>query len=172
MITALSHEKPVIRKEAAASLGRLGTKASIAVPDLVKLLQDDILDIRTTAIASLEMKAVDNPAAITELNNLLANLKILPRDSRRRSARPDGGQSQKRSLPAPHRLVPGRNGLQKTVAAWAIVHIAPNADNIKMAIPLLIEALNKLPLDSEVRVEAASTLGLIGKGLQPPRQTP
>jgi HEAT repeat protein len=59
------------------------------------------------------------------------------------------------------KLLESGNDRFTTVCAWALVRIQPeNKDNCQRAIPLLIEAL-----DHErafVRVEAASTLGMIG----------
>jgi HEAT repeat protein len=58
-----------------------------------------------------------------------------------------------------------RDTFERTVAAWAVVRIAPGAESTQVALPLMIAALD-LP-NPEARIEAARTLGMIGDGSKP-----
>ena len=49
------------------------------------------------------------------------------------------------------------------MAAWALVHIAPDAETIKTAIPILSKALAAAP-NPQIRAEMAKSLGEIGAG--------
>lgn len=73
------------------------------------------------------------------------------------------GKASKPAIPLLHRLVQSRDRVEKTVAAWALVKIEPNAEIIGIAIPLLATAVQEA-VRPEMRVVAAETLGEIGAG--------
>ena len=73
------------------------------------------------------------------------------------------GTGAKDAIPVLRRLQQSRNRHEQAVASWALVHISPDAETIQSALPLIIQALQDSHV-SEVRVEAAKTLGEFGKG--------
>jgi HEAT repeat protein len=162
LAAALTDERPRVRKEAAASLGRLGDKAGKSVPQLQKALQDEVPEVRVEVIAALAEMGAASSVAVPDLLNLLAE----PDPAIRFSAifaLGTIGAPAKDAVPVLNRLVKSRNILEQTVAAWALVNITPDAETVKLATPILIRALQKSPR-VEARLEAAKTLGKIGKG--------
>jgi HEAT repeat protein len=71
------------------------------------------------------------------------------------------GAAAKPAVPLLRRLLSSRDPHEKTVAAWALVQIAPDAETIQTAIPLLLVALRHGE-NPEIRAEAAKALGKIG----------
>jgi HEAT repeat protein len=72
------------------------------------------------------------------------------------------GKAAKDAVPAIEKAYQGQDEFGKAVAAWALVSIDPNSENINRAVPWMIKALgHERP---EVRVHAAQMLGKIGKG--------
>jgi HEAT repeat protein len=166
LIAALSSERPRIRKEAAVTLGKLGAKSASAVADLQKALGDQVLEVRIDAIAALAEIGSASKPVVPDLTALLSDEELPALRQSAAYALGRIGSDAKSAAPALHRMAASRSNIERTVAAWALVQIAPDAENVKMAIPLLIQALEKSPRP-EVRIEAARALGQIGSGSAP-----
>jgi len=163
---ALSADQPRVRKESAVTLGKLGVKAASAVPELQKALKDEVLDVRIEAIVALSEIGPQGKAAVPELTGFLSDDEAPPVRQSAAYALGKIGRDARSAVPALHRMTANRNNIEKTVAAWALVQIAPDAETIKMAIPLLAQALQESP-NPDVRIEAAKALGQIGSGSAP-----
>jgi HEAT repeat protein len=165
---ALSVDRPRVRREAAITLGKLGSKSSSAVKDLQKALNDEVPDVRLEAIIALaEIGAASQPA----VPDLIAMVNGLDPVVRRPATYALGriGAGAKEAVPALRRLLQSRNHHEQTVAAWALVQIAPDAATIQTALPLIIKALQESHR-VDIRAEAARTLGQIGAGSAPAQE--
>jgi HEAT repeat protein len=71
------------------------------------------------------------------------------------------GEAARDAAPAIEKILEERDEFGHAVAAWALVSIDSNPENIRRAIPLMIKALeHESPL---VRAKAAEMLGKIGR---------
>ena len=68
---ALNDPRKTVRREAALSLGKLGSLANIAIPSLIKSLEDKSPDVRWRASEALGFIGVNTEDVITGLNNLI-----------------------------------------------------------------------------------------------------
>jgi len=71
VITSVAHTSWQVRKRAALALGK--AEAEIAVRPLIRALRDRIVDVRRTAVQSLEQWAGDRPEVVTALTESLAD---------------------------------------------------------------------------------------------------
>lgn len=157
---ALENEKPEVRREAIKSLGHLGARAKGSVAELQKGLKDKDPEIRRETLIALAEIGPDSAAAVGDV------IAVLNEDSN--TLRPIAiyalgriGAAAKPATAQLHRFLFSYNPHEKTVAAWALVHITPDADTLKSAIPLIIKALARSE-NPEARSELARTLGKYG----------
>ncbi|RAY12460.1 hypothetical protein DPM19_25305 [Actinomadura craniellae] len=71
VVTAIAHPSWQVRKRAAAALA--GASPEVAVQPLILALRDRIVDVRRTAVLSLEQWAADHPEVVTALTEALAD---------------------------------------------------------------------------------------------------
>lgn len=162
LVSALQNDNPEIRREAALALGRMGSRADSAVPALTLLLKDKNPRVRMESLVALAEIGPGSKEAISEIESILAGHDLTMRPTACYALGRIGADC-KHAIPHLKHLLASRDPLQKTVAAWAIVQIAPEPETIKVAIPLLADALHGARNPS-VRLEAAETLGKIGSG--------
>jgi HEAT repeat protein len=72
------------------------------------------------------------------------------------------GEPANVAIPSLNKLLESRDPHEKTVAAWALVHIAPNPEIKKVALPVLVAALHG-DRNPHIRRQVAETLGEIGQ---------
>jgi HEAT repeat protein len=71
VITSIAHTSWQVRRRAAVALAR--ADAEIAVRPLIRALRDRIVDVRRTAVQSLQQWAADRPEVVTALTESLAD---------------------------------------------------------------------------------------------------
>ena len=160
LIKGLSHKIPVIRREVAEVLGMIGPAAKPAARELLRTLKDGNLEVRVEALMTLaEIDASDELVLTVAVKALqdddpmfrYAGAYLLGR----------AGTKASSAIPELRQKLKSRDPFEKTVAAWAIVNIAPKPELIKTAVPILVEALNhERPT---VRAKVAETLGRVGR---------
>lgn len=161
LIDALGGERPLARLESARTLALIGPRAASAVPALMKAAQSDDPELRIEALSAL---AEIGPASSEAIPVLLKTHED-PYDPVRQVttyALGKIGAASKPAVPALRLQLQGKSEFDRTLAAWALVRIAPDAEIVKAAIPLMIKAISRE--NPQARREAAETLGLIGKG--------
>ena len=159
---ALDGDRADIRREAALTLGRMGPRAKTAVAGLRSRLADKDPAVRRESLIALAEIGPDSESAVNEILQVLGEGE--------KSIRPVAGYAlgkigpaSKTAVPRLQQMLQSHDSHEKTVAAWALVHIAPDSETIKVAIPLLANALHGAA-DPKIRLEMAQTLGKIGAG--------
>lgn len=160
---ALRDDWELIRRESLSAIAMVGPAAKSAVPAVAKTLDDENGEVRAEAlyalteigapqpmIAEAAIKAVADPDPAVRSTGIYALGRIGA------AAKPGVPQLQKY-------LDEQRDPFQKAVAAWALVKIDPTQEHVDQAVPYLAEAVVKARR-ARARIEAASTLGEIGKG--------
>jgi M6 family metalloprotease-like protein len=74
LIDALGHENLAMREEVSGVLGRMGKRASSAVPDLVKQLRSPSADVRSSVLMAIQAIGAYDDKTLLEGANLLADL--------------------------------------------------------------------------------------------------
>lgn len=161
LILGLSEEMPLIRKECAIAIQKLGPKAKAAVPDLVKALETSDPEVQAEILDALTQIGPDSKAAIPAAVKLLSDPNPQVQYTALHLLGALGKPAQD-AVPAIEKVYNGPDEFGKAVAVWALVSIDPSKENIDRAIPWMIKALShERP---EVRIHAAQMLGKIGKG--------
>jgi HEAT repeat protein len=143
-------------------LGRIGPESAPAVPALVELLKSGDEATKTEVLYSLGAIGPGAQAAASAISEHLAEND--PRVAQAAAiALGKIGPGAKEAIPALAKLNQSKDELLRLTSVWAILKIgAPSADLTKTAIPILSTALQS---DREfVRIEAATTLGELGRG--------
>jgi HEAT repeat protein len=161
LILGLADEMPLVRKECAIAIQKLGPKAKAAVPDLMKALETSDPEVQAEILDALaqigpEAKA-GIPAAVKLLNSPIPMVQYTALHFLGAL-----GKAAQDAVPAIEKAYNGPDEFGKAVAAWALVSIDPNPENIKRAIPWMIKALSHE--SPQVRMHAAMMLGKIGQG--------
>ncbi|MEQ9408650.1 MAG: HEAT repeat domain-containing protein [Fuerstiella sp.] len=160
LIEALSSELPLARQESLAAIARLGARAQPASSALIQIAQHD-----------------PEPAVRSEALHTMAELPTIPDDALpvaiaalengdpvvRNAARFLLGKIGTRADAAAARLRSDMRAgaeLDRIVAAWALVRVAPSAEHQRLSVPFMLRGLSLS--NPEVRAEAARTLGIIG----------
>lgn len=161
LIGALDHEVPKIRQEAADALSLLGPAAAAAAKPLLVLYgTSDSDDIRATALYALAevapehdgllgvaRQALDDPHVMTRVTAAYALGKI--------------GKPARDTIPKLRRMLRSPADAEQTVAAWALLHIAPTRKMAKDVGQHLFGGL-KHP-DADIRHELVATIGRFKK---------
>ena len=146
----------------------IGESAAEAVPQIVELLDeknDEILHEAILALAAIgSASSIASDRILAILDESVQNQSEV--ESRLHYAAAYclgriGAPAAKKALPRLKELVSSSDGMQATVAIWAVLQITPDdEEQFKNAVPLLIEALNS---DVQaVRLEATIALGDLG----------
>jgi HEAT repeat protein len=153
-------DNPDGRQQAIQILGKIGPDAAEAVPGLLKHVDDPNPAIRADIFITLGHIGPAAKAATEAATKALQDSEEVVQSSAvyaLGSIEPDGAACVDQIT----KLMESGNPRFATVCAWALVRIDPeNSGNIQRAIPLLIDATNHE--QAFVRVEAATTLGMIG----------
>ena len=161
LIKGLSHDHPVARREAVMALGKLGNRAAPSVPKLISLLDTPDPLLRAEILHSLgQVGPKARPAIVSAVKSLHH-----PDPQVRAAGAYFLGKMGRSSLPAVsqlRRMLNSRVSYEQTIAAWALVQIDPRPKFVRVAVPKLIATLDHN--DPDARLEAARTLGRIGKG--------
>ncbi len=160
LIAALSSERPLVRKEALAAIGKVGSAAQPASEELIRLAKDDREPIvRSEAMHTLallpDISDEALPVAIAAMDDDVPEV--------RNAARFLLGQMGPRASVAAAGLKNGtREGsqLNRIVSGWALLRVAPSAENTEIALPFILNAL-QYP-NPQVRIEGARALGAMG----------
>jgi HEAT repeat protein len=157
---ALNARHHDLRIEAAAAIGRIGPPARPTLHALRRALKDDHPDVRTEVL--LAMAAI-GPESRPAVPDIVAQLDDPSPEMREVVCHALGriGHGATEAVPALQKLSHSRNRDERTDALWALVLIAPDAESIKQAIPLLAGLLQSTDPDP-IRADAAATLGKIG----------
>jgi HEAT repeat protein len=159
LIVGLTDEIPLVRKECAIAIQLIGPKAKVAVPDLVIALESPDPELQTEILDALAQIGPDArpaiPAAVKLLNSPHPLVQYTAMHLLGRM-----GKAAQDAAPALEKKLMGRDEFGQAVAAWALVNIDGNAENIRRAIPLMIKALGYE--SPQVRAKAAEMLGKIG----------
>ncbi|MEX0702861.1 MAG: HEAT repeat domain-containing protein [Planctomycetales bacterium] len=151
-----------MRRRAAAALGRLGTKAKSALPDLIALLEDEqIREAAATALGGLGAEAAPAVPALAKL------LEIDELDCRRAAAAALGaiGPPAGPAVPALLRLLQEDQGKEDD-GYWryaAIAALSKMGEHSQAAVPYLTATLD----DPDMRYSAVDALGEIGQAARP-----
>jgi hypothetical protein len=140
----------------------MGPRAKTAVAGLRSRLADKDPAVSRESLIALAEIGPDSESAVNEILQILGEGE--------KSIRPVAvyalgkiGPASKTAVPRLQHMLQSHDSHEKTVAAWALVHIAPDSETIKVAIPLLANALHGA-VDPKIRLEMAQTLGKIGTG--------
>lgn len=162
LIDALDNDNPRIRREAANTLGLLGSKASPAVDSLQKHLQDKVPDVRKEALMTLAKIGPDGAGAVPGLQKMLADqdpsICCIASYALGRM-----GEPAKAAVPQLKKLATAHHPHERLVAAWALSMLSPDPETSKLITPILIEGLQRGATPDQ-RIEAATALGKVGAG--------
>ncbi len=163
LMRGLDDDWALVRKECAIALGALGPRARPAAERLRSLADDPDPAVRAEAAAALYQVGAD---AETLVPLMMKGLDDVSPDVRYAAAYVLGSLGPKAD-PAVLRLKEMLNnhiGLDRILAAWALVRIAPSGSTTQEALPTLLEALGHPR--PQIRREVAKVLGEI-KGNHP-----
>jgi len=160
LLPAMSSDTPLVRREAILAIGELGTAAKSAIEDLEEHAASDV-DALVRA-AALQGLAETKAAASESLPIAVAALKDADPHVRNAARYLLGRLGTEAQSTASMLRASLRRGdpLERTVAAWALVHVAATPENVREAIPLLLSGLQHP--DPRIRAECAITLGVSG----------
>jgi hypothetical protein len=156
--TLKNDKNPGLRKAAAVALDPLGADAKTVVPEFVKALQSDHVDVRLAAVAALWYIAPDAPTAILALGTALND-----GDTRVRRLTAEAlwmlGRKASSALPTVVEALRDKDAGVRAAAVEALWVIGPDAKAVVMALA------GSLKDDDPVAARAvAFALARIGKG--------
>ena len=140
----LESDNTEIRIGAAHSLGELGPRSAVAVPDLVKVTKGDNLLLRLEATIALGKIASNPQAAVPALTSLLSDKDSILRNAAIESLR-SFGPDAKSALPQLQPLLKSKEPQTSVTAASAIASIVGNErePQVAEAIPVLVAGLSQ-----------------------------
>lgn len=162
LITGLEHDNPMVRQEAARTLGEIGPRSKSAVPALRKKLADPAPPVQREALVALGEIGAASVEAVPDIMRILTDGEPAFRSIASYSLGRIG-EDAKAAVPQLTRLLVSRAPHERTVAAWALLNISADRKIVEVAIPLIAESLQHAP-NPETRVESAKTLGKFGTG--------
>lgn len=139
---ALKRPEPHVRTMACEAIGLFGPSAAAALPELTELVIKRA-EAPVEADAALRAIAMLGPAAapaVTLLTEAVAE-DGAPWQMSAGVALGRIGEQARPAIPALQRLIASDRPAPRTVAAWALLEIAPTEEQIKVSTPLLLEAL-------------------------------
>ncbi|MSR57705.1 MAG: HEAT repeat domain-containing protein [Planctomycetaceae bacterium] len=161
MIDGLSHEWDLVRLESVTALSSLEAGAKLAVPELVKLLDNE----KNPRIRSEALGTLGNigPAATEALPSVLRSLADPAPLVRYSACYTLGkiGPKAKEAVPVLVSNLTSKDEFLGIVSAWALVYIDPKREGLAEAVvPLLIKLLEAD--DPQARLEAIKALVALG----------
>lgn len=161
LVDGLSREMDLVRRESAATLGRLGPSAQAAVPELAKAFENEkSVPVQMEIVQAL---AEIGPGAAGAMPAVLAALNDAVPPMRYRGCYAAGkiGAAAKDAVPVLTKNLQSRDEFLAILSAWALAHVAPAQESIaEKIVPLLSRGL-KLP-NPEARREALAALAALG----------
>jgi HEAT repeat protein len=163
LIEGLSDEWELVRKECVIALGALGPRAKSASEKLMSLLNDPDPLVRAEAAVTLHRVGT---TAQTLVPVLIKGLEDDAPHVRFASAYVLGmiGQEAESAVLQLKGMMNHHEELDRTLAAWALLKIAPTEQTLQQAVPHMLQALSHPR--PRIRCEAATVLGELG-GTQP-----
>ncbi len=161
-INALKDPSPARRERAMSVMAKVGPEAAPAVPELIKIIQGT--DAKHKIEALFVIGAI-GPTASAAAPAAVAALADTDLQVQQTAAYALGkiGPGAKEAVAPLKKLTASTDDLVKLTAIWALLQIGPRSDDlVKMALPLLTAGLKST--QELVRIEAAISLGEIGKG--------
>ncbi len=140
LIAGLSNEMPLIRRECAVAIQKVGPKAKAAVPELLKALASSTPDVQVEILDALAQIGPAAKPAIPDAVKLLNN----PNPTLKYTAihlLGALGKDAQEAAPALQKLMKDQDEFGQAVAAWALVSINPTPEHIRQAVPLMIKGL-------------------------------
>lgn len=153
---ALRDPSAPVRKQAAASLGRIGPPADVATGDLIDLLKDSDESVRCQAAEALGQLGGQDESALAALTGLLQD----PSTAVQTVAAKALGALKKEAAPAVPSLIPLLTDPSAAVRQTAAEAIGRIGTLPQEATPKLVEGLEHT--DDVVRANTAEALGTIG----------
>jgi HEAT repeat protein len=161
-INALKDPSPLRRERSMRVLAKVGPDAAPAIPELLNIIQGDDPKQKVEALFVVGAIGPGASAAVPAATTALGNSDPQVQQTAAYALGKIGPNAKDAVAPLKG-LVGSKDELVKLTAVWALLQIGPRSDDLlKMAIPLLSEGL-KSP-QQMVRIEAAMSLGEIGKG--------
>lgn len=160
LIESLDNKAPLIRREAAATIGLVGPLAADAVPKLGEKLGDPDPVVRNEILSAL---AAIGPKSVAVLPAILKQLSDVEPPVRYSASYAIGriGPAAIAAVPLLEKNLAERDEYLQAVSAWALVHVAPQRGGVAdQCVAALVRAL-KYP-DPRTRNEAVLTLALMG----------
>lgn len=139
---ALKRPEPHVRTMACEAIGLFGPSAAAALPELTELVKKRA-EAPMEAEAALRAIAMLGPVAATAVPLLTEAVSEdgAPWQMSAGVALGRIGEQARPAVPALQRLIASERPAPRTVAAWALLEIAPTKEQIKVSTPLLLEAL-------------------------------
>lgn len=139
---ALKRPEPHVRTMACEAIGLFGPSAAAALPELTELVKKRA-EAPVEAEAALRAIAMLGPAAASAVPLLTEAVAEdgAPWQMSAGVALGRIGEQARPAVPALQRLIASDRPAPRTVAAWALLEIAPTKEQVKVLTPLLLEAL-------------------------------
>lgn len=154
-------KRPEACARATALIGRLGSKASTAVPALVASLGDQDPEVRREVLLSLASMGADAAPAKTAVTKALGDPEVRVRTV---AAYALGSMGTVAASAAPElrRELESTDPVLRVASAWALVHVSQRSDLVAPEVlPVLLQGLKNQSV--AVRRGSAEALGRLGK---------
>lgn len=148
----------MVEPYAVSALGNMGPKARVAIPDLIKMLNDDNSKYLSTVVNALEQIHAEPELVVPALAKTLKNN---CRSTRHFAAKALKTFGPKASSAVPE-LIESLKDTDSTVQYAVAEALGEIGQAAKPAIPVLVELIKNEDTDSDVSVHAATALGKIG----------
>jgi HEAT repeat protein len=161
-INALKDSSPARRERAMQVLAKVGPEAATAVPELVKIIQNPDAKHKIEALFVIGAIGPKASAAVPAAVAALSHTDVQVQQTAAFALGKIGPEAKEAVTPL-KKLAASSDDLVKLTAIWALLQIGPRSEDlVKMALPLLTAGLKST--QELVRIEAAISLGEIGKG--------
>jgi HEAT repeat protein len=169
LASALENKSGAIRREAAATLARIGPKAAPAVEKLTAVLGDPDPTIRNAALVALASIGPESTGAVAPIMAQL-NEPSYPLRYSAVFALGKIGRTARQSIPVLEKNLQDPDDFLQTASAWALLQIDPKGE--RRAAQCLKPLINGLAIpDPLVRKEVIQGLGLLGPAAKPAAKT-
>jgi HEAT repeat protein len=165
LASALENKSGAIRREAAATLARIGPKAAPAVEKLTAVLQDPDPTIRNAALLALASIGPESTGAVPKIMLELNDANYPVRYSAI-FALGKIGRTARQAIPILEKNLQDPDDFLQTASAWALLQIDPKGE--QRAAQCLKPLMNGLAIpDPRVRAQVIIGLGLLGPAAKP-----